>query len=240
MNITSVSINSNNVFSQTSDNNVIKLLDKQKTQLQEQIQKVNESKLDDMTKQDRIKQLQDQIQQIDTKIQQIQTERLNQNTNKNIIQQETNKQSDQTKDEYGSNLAGMPQLVQAGAAYSQAKIMHNMKDSLNGKGNILKIEIKLDGSRGGNPKTKIAELHEIESRGQLLDEKMGDALNVSQKQVKESSKRAGKKDNNENNKYKSEIDTKEFMSDPEIVEKSSQQQEAQGIDLNIKKVDIKI
>ena len=85
MNITSVSIKSDMSPSPFRDNNAIKLLEKQKAQLQEQIQKTNESKMDNKAKRDKIKQLHDQIQQIDMEILQRRREKLTQNDNRQSI-----------------------------------------------------------------------------------------------------------------------------------------------------------
>lgn len=188
MGITPISAKSDIVFPSFNDNNVIKLLEKQKMQLQEQIQKTSESKLDDRTKQDRIKQLQDQIQQIDMEIQQKRNEKINQSQNQNTTQQAEISRVNGTAYEDSSNLGGMSHLIQASASYSQAKIMNSTKNDLNGKSNILKMEIKLDEERSGDAKAKRAELQKTEARKQMLDKKVEETLQISQKQVKEASK----------------------------------------------------
>ncbi|QOR35041.1 FlxA-like family protein [Clostridium sp. 'deep sea'] len=67
MNITAVS--SSNKFCYSTDNN-IKILEKQKMQLQKQLKQVNESKMDPKIKQEKIKAIQEQIESIETQIQQ--------------------------------------------------------------------------------------------------------------------------------------------------------------------------
>lgn len=184
MNIAPVSSSSNTGFTPLSEDNVIKLLEKQKMQLQDQIRETNQSKLDDKTKQDRVKLLQEQIQQIDMEIQQRRTEKLNQNKDQQPAVSGVNAAGSAES----GDAAAMSHLVQASATYSQAKVMQNTKDSLNGKGNVLKVEIKLDEGRGVNPKAKKAELQKIEANERMLDKKTGESLEASQKQVKESVK----------------------------------------------------
>lgn len=247
MNIIPVAAKPDMILSPLSDNNVIKLLEKQKMQLQEQIQKTNESKLDDKTKQERIRQLQDQIQQIDMEIQQKRNEKLNQNQSSNKEPAANQLNTGVSVD--GSNLADMSHLMQASTTYSQAKIMNTTKSNLNARGNVLKMEIKLDEIRGGDAKTKKAELQETEQKGQMLDKKVGETLQTSQKQVKASKEES--KGNNINNTGKSEEtgDTqKAIMDNSENIhnvtgndeKESPQLQGIKAIDKKYRKVDIRV
>lgn len=256
MSIAPVSTNSNSILSPLSDNNAIKLLEKQKMQLQEQIQKTNVSKMDDKTKQDRIKQLQDQVQQIDIEIQQKQRERLDQSQSNN--QQAANNQSNinnSTDNEDDSNLAGMPDLMQASSTYSRAKIMNSAKNSLNGKGRILKKEIESDESRslsGSKAVSKRQELQEIESREQILGKKVAETTQTAHNQVKAASRKesensdASNKDKNEINSdtLNTSISNNPKTQDIESVsyrkEENSQQQELKGTDKIYKRVDVKV
>lgn len=223
MGITPVCTNSNSSFSPLSDNNLIKMLEKQKMQLQEQIQKVTESKMDDKTKQEKVKQLQDQIQQIDMQIQQKQKEKFNQN--QNIRQQTANSQANVAYNEEGGSLAGMSDLIQASATYSQSKVVNSTRNSLNGKGRVLKIEIELDQIRNKDAKAKREELQEIESRKQSLDKGLGETNNKVQKQIEEAAKKVGKNE-----------DTHRTDEDKDNLK----QQELQGPQTIYKRVDIKI
>lgn len=77
MNISSVSSNSNNVYSSANSNDGVEQLQKQKANLENELQKVSQSKDDEKTKQQKIKQLQMQIQQIEAQIQQKQAGKAN-------------------------------------------------------------------------------------------------------------------------------------------------------------------
>ncbi|MFL0268063.1 FlxA-like family protein [Candidatus Clostridium radicumherbarum] len=248
MRIAPVSTNLKTDYSPLGDNNAIKLLEKQKMQMQEQIQKVRASKMDDKTKQEKIKSIQDQIEQINMEIQQRRSEMLNQNKNTN--QENKSKQSNTDASEDNSNSADMSQLVQASTTYSQAKIIHRIKNSLNGKSNVLKIEIELDSGRGGDPKRKIADLHDTESRKQMLDKKESETLSTTRKQVKEASRTESKtKDINNNVKNEETSDTEntainDYVSNQNEIsvnnEENSQPQGMKGIDKNYKRVNVRV
>lgn len=203
MNIQSVSSNSNNTYLPLTEDRAIELLNKQKMQLQDQIQKVNEGKLDSKAKQERIKQLQDQIQQIDTEIQQIQSEKLRKSQEKNGTRQTTDDQSAGLTGANSANVAGMADLVGASLTYSKAKIMNNVKDEFTGRARILKKEIELDESRSvsaGSASSKRNELEKIESRMKDLDDKVDVTYKKVQEQVKSASdKLSGHKADENNN-----------------------------------------
>lgn len=248
MRIAPVTTNLKTDYSPLGENNAIKLLEKQKMQMQEQIQKVRASKMDDKTKQEKIKSIQDQIEQIDMEIQQKRSEMLNQNKNTN--QENKSKQSNADAKEDSINSEGMSQLVQASTTYSQAKITHRIKNSLNGKSNVLKIEIQLDGGRGGDPKRKISDLHDTEARIQMLDKKESETLRTTRKHVKEASRTESKtKDINNNVKNEETTHTEktsinDYVSNQSILsvnnEENSQPQGIKGIDKNYKRVDARV
>ncbi|WP_409340637.1 FlxA-like family protein [Paenibacillus sp. MBLB4367] len=184
-----------NVSFPLSNDNGIKQLEKQKIQLQEQIQKTNESKLDHKSKQERVKQLQEQIQQIDVQIQQKRTEKLNEN-------QETNQQAKSVPSvadvtDAGSSLAGMSHLIQASTTYSQSITMNKTKNSLVGKGKVLESEIKFDEKNGNEAKSKRAELQKIQSRERMLDQKTGETTQAVQNQVNKAAEAEGENSNRE-------------------------------------------
>lgn len=219
MSIAPISAKSDRIYSPLGDNNAIKLLEKQKLQLQEQIQAVNDSKSDDKTKLERVKQLQEQIQQIDVQIQQKRSEKLNQNQNAN--QQTVNSQPNVSGSGDDSHLADMSSLVQASATYSQAEIMNNTKNSLNRNRSVLEIEIKLDESRGGDTKAKRAQVQEIESKEQVLDKKFGEATQTVQSQMKEAAKDESENSgvNNDSTKSPDDIGIENIMQETNVTDK---------------------
>jgi DNA repair exonuclease SbcCD ATPase subunit len=226
MNITPVSIKSDISPSPFRDNNAIKLLEKQKAQLQEQIQKTNESKMDNKVKQDKIKQLQDQIQQIDMEILQRRREKLTPKNNRQAVDNQSGANS--PADHEDGHLAGMSDLIQASSAYSQAKVMNGTKNHLSGISRILKKEIELDEARslsGNKAVSKRQELQKIESREQMLGKKVGEAVQITHDKVEEASR-----EENENNEAGYKDKNKE----------NSEQQALKWPDKIYKRVDVKI
>lgn len=187
MNISSISAGSKS-YLPIQGNSEIKMLEKQKEQLEKQIQTTKESNMDAKSKQDTIKLLREQIQQIETQIQQKRNEKLTEGINNNSDDNGSKSQSqaDNTVTQEAS-LSGMSDLLQANASLSKARIMSNTKDNLVGKGNILEQEIKLDESRGVDPKAKKAELADIKARIPLLDKDMGAELYNSTDKVQDAS-----------------------------------------------------
>lgn len=186
----------------------IKLLEKRKMQLQEQIKNINDTKLDDKTKKEKIEQLQEQIGQIDMQIQQIHRNKQRQNQKKNQNEQQSSKsQAITSNNEDSSNIAGMSSLIAASSTYSKAKIINNVKNDINAKVNILKIEIELDDSRRGASKAKREEVKEIELKGQALEKKLGEINQDIQNKIKESKEETEKEktddsvQNNNDNSY---------------------------------------
>ena len=206
MNITSISTKSSAHLSPLNNNNDIKLLETQKTQLQEQIQKIKESKIDNKTKQEKVKKLQDQIQQIDMKIQQKKTEKLNKNQNIDQHKQISKNQTSKVDSQCNIKFSGITQLIDADITYSKAKIISKVKNNLDGKSKILKKEIEADESRslsGSKASAKREELQEIEFRKQSLGKKVGEMNKTVQKQVEEI--KDEEIDNNNTNKDDKEI-----------------------------------
>lgn len=193
MSILAISGNSNTVYSPMQDASDIRILEKQKTQLMEQLQKVSESKLDDKSKQERIKQLQEQIQQIELQIQQKQSEKYRQK-NEQAVSKERGTPTHSASISHVSDSADISKLVEASGTYNQAKIMSNTRERIHGNGNVLKMEIKLDEQRGVDPKRKKKELHQIESTEENISKKLGQTIEASQDQIYE---RQELKDNTE-------------------------------------------
>jgi len=184
MNISSISAGSKS-YLPIRANSEIKMLEKQKEQLEKQIQTTKESDMDAKSKQETIKLLQEQIQQIETQIQQKRNEKLTESIKNNSNGSDSKSPSRSSNTETGeASFSGMSDLLEANASLSRARIVSSTRDSLNGKSNILAQEIKLDESRGGNPKEKKAELADSKSRIQDLEKDLGSELQYSQEEVK--------------------------------------------------------
>ncbi len=193
MSISAVSSGSNTYNQTIHNNNEIKMLQKRKEQLVEQIKNVKDGNSDAKTKQELVKQLQEQIQQIETQIQQKKRENLTGGIDKNTKRQdENNRQQSNQKTQItsenggkGVTLSTMTDMIAASSSYSKAKLLDSTKDSLTGKSNILDREIKTDEGRGGNPKAKKAELGDIKSSLVKLDKSIAEELYTSKERVEE-------------------------------------------------------
>lgn len=204
MNIKSVSSNSgmSNVQPLNEDK-FIELLTKHKMQLQEQIQKVKDSKLDSKIKQERVGQLQSQIQEIEMQIQQVQAERLRKSQEKNRTRQATDNQTSAAVGSNSANVGGIADLIGASSTYSKAKLMNNIRDEFTGRARILKIEIETDEARsisGSSASSKRNELAKLESSMKDLDDKVAVSYKKVKEQVKDASDKLNGNNADENNR----------------------------------------
>lgn len=190
MKVTSVDSNSNMNETTFKSDNIISELEKVKAELQEQIQKTYESKVDDKVKKDRIDGLKDQIQQIDMQIQQIQADRLNKNQKKDEKGSKDNLSSEKNKDRL--ELSTVNDLVKVNSTYSMVKLINKTKSGFEGKSRILKMEIKLDGARGRSDDVKRDELRQVVSKNRILEKKLGEKLHKTQNEISEASEKAAK------------------------------------------------
>jgi hypothetical protein len=190
VNIGAVSSNSNANITPVKNDNIISELEKVKAKLQEQIQKTNESKIDDKIKKERIDELKEQIQQIDMQIQEIQSERLNKNQKK--AEQEASNNTQEVNSVDSVSFTVVSDLEKVSATYSQAKIINNIKKGFDSKAKILKNEIKLDADRRHDDNAKKAELSKIQLKGRTLSKKLGDSMEKVQNEVKEAAEKASK------------------------------------------------
>lgn len=191
MNISPVSGSTANNYTPLGESNEIKLLQEQKSNLQEQMQKIREGKMDNQTKQERIKELQTQIEQIDMQIAEKRSEKLNAKQTQKSDQDTVNNHQNAGNSQNNTNLSGMSQLVQANSSFSQVQIINRTKKGFEGRSNILRMEIKLDSARqGGNTAPKIKELGEIQSKSAKLDKKISSELKKTHEQVDAASDKA--------------------------------------------------
>jgi len=237
MSISSVSPNSNPLLSQMNDSNITKQLEKQKSQLQDQIKKVNDTKMDDMTKRDRVKVLQDQIEAIDTEIMTRQREKITQNQQESTSASSVNTAPSATTASAESPAVDISGLTQASVAYSQAKTMHATKTDMDGKGNVLKIEIKQDELRGGIAKHKRAELKDLESHSNQIDKEAAKAVKTAESKVSETAKKETRKASESADKTDNTPDavrTTSITDTADAIQKTSETNTSTGTTLDLK------
>lgn len=189
MNISLASSSSRCRLNPLSNNDFIKVLEKQKDTLLDQIQTIRGSKLDDQTKNDKIKALQELIKEINSQIQEKRTEKLKQQN------EASQKASDSTGNNEEGTIPGSTSLIQAANSYSLAKTVHNTKDSLHKQGVILDTEIKLDEARGGNDTAKRQALQDIQSKEKVLAKDEEAAIKSTQEQVNKASRESKNTEN---------------------------------------------
>lgn len=184
MSIASISTSSNSANSPFGDYSVIKLLEKQKMQLQEQIQKVNESKMDPKMKQEKIDGLTEQITQIEAQIQQKRTEQIKPDYDKADSQSNKN-EDDKTQDEsYGGSIDSK-HMISAVVGYSDLKTMGKVRTQL-------KNELRMATHSGESPEAGIGiqeKIDELEGDMQKKSEKINKDLKKASKEVQKTQKR---------------------------------------------------
>lgn len=209
MNISSISSrNTNNSAIRTKNiDNQIKLLEKQKSNVQEQISKIKERKVAESVKAELIKPLQEQIKMLDQQIQQKQMEKMNKDEdNEGGKNTKGNSKTPKATEDCVKFSGSMDNLVKLDLTYSKIKIGRGIKAKVGGESRILKVEAKLDRDRG---KIEIAEkketkASEIDTRVSKLEKKMAKEnaevrKAVNKEDIKDTEKN---KDENEINKEK--------------------------------------
>lgn len=163
-------------------NNEVKLLEKEKVRIQEQIQKINEEKGNDKSKDEIIKSLKEQIENINKLIQQKQMEKIQKiNDNKNKEASNSSKEDDACCKE-------MKQFAEFGTNYNKIKSINKVKTKIQGESRILKKEAELDKGRG---KVEIAKAKE--EKADKLDN-MANAINKKIKEITEKITKPTEKD----------------------------------------------
>ena len=163
MNILSVSSNNrNNSLNRIKNiDNEIKLLEKQKLNVQEQISKVREGKASEDVKRELIKPLEEQIRILDQQIQQEQMDKIKKDDHKDgknsLKKNSNNTKADKNSIKFSDDTDN---LVNAGLTYSKIKTAHGIKVKISGESKILKMEAKMDMGRG---KFEIAEKKELKA-----------------------------------------------------------------------------
>lgn len=172
MSITPVTNNSNITYSPLGDNNIIKLLEKQKMQLQEQIQKISESKMDPKMKQEKIKELTERINEIETQIRQKQMEKMKPDDEKVDSKNNTSYEDDKAQGEKTDGGINSEYMISAVSGYSDLKTIGKVRTELKG-------QLRIATHSGKNPEAgqEIAKkIEKLEGDIQKKSEKINDDL----------------------------------------------------------------
>ncbi|EGD47628.1 hypothetical protein Cpap_1822 [Ruminiclostridium papyrosolvens DSM 2782] len=130
MSVSAVSTSSNITYAPMGFDNSIKLLEKQKMQLQEQIQKVNESKMDPKMKQEKVKELTEQITDIESQIRQKRMEKIKPDYGK--VDSKNNNYNEDNKAQYEKSDVSInsKNMISAVTGYSDLKTMGKVRTDL--------------------------------------------------------------------------------------------------------------
>lgn len=150
---------------------VSKALQKQIANTQRQIQEISADK--EMTTEEKTKrrqELQQQIQDLNNQLRQHQIELRREKQQKASDAQEAPAGSGKTGQAKGEQQAsglsatGMNAMLSADSSIRQAKVQGSVAAKMEGRAGVLKIEIKLDGQRGGDTSAKKEELADAERK----------------------------------------------------------------------------
>lgn len=141
----------------------IKMLEQQRTRLQERIQKIKEGDSSKKIKEELIKPLNEQIEQIKVQIQQKRLEKIK--PQKKANKKKANADNEVNRKDKGNiKIDNTLNLIKSDTDYSQLKNLRGVSENLSGRANILRIEAKLDGSRGNSSSEKLVKANKFETR----------------------------------------------------------------------------
>lgn len=103
----------------------------------------------------------------------------------------------------GLSQASMQAIISADASLSQAKVQGKAASESKGRENILKIEIKLDSTRGGNTEAKEAQLAEVEKKTLQAEAAQMDTLAKADQEIKAAAKEDSMSKNSHKEKNRS-------------------------------------
>ncbi len=166
---------SNNVQSVRANMNmqsdsVSKGIQDQIANAQKQLQELGANK--DMTPDEKMKrrqEIQQEINNLNQQLRQHQIEKRKEQQAKNAPKKEenSNSQKENTPEQKsGLSTASMQAMISADSSMKQAKVQGSTARQMEDRAGVLKIEIKLDGSRGGDTASKEAELAEVEQKAE--------------------------------------------------------------------------
>ena len=198
ININSVSGNDNNTISWSMKMNqgtdaISKNLQSQIANAQKQIQSLGENK--DISPEEKIKkrqEIQKQISDLQNQLRQHQIEQRKQNRQNSTSMDDMLGGQRQSGNNTGSNMglsdSSMQAIISADAAMSQTKVQGAVRSQMEGQAHVLKGEIKMEESRGGNTEKLKEKLSELESKVEDLSISQMESLSDINHKINESVK----------------------------------------------------
>lgn len=191
----------NSTNSLTGNNNLIKALEKQKESIQDEIEGIKNSNMDQKSKQSTINDLNKQISQIDSKISEIKSEKLTHTKEKE--KSEKKKKGSVEKETDDENSENPKQINKLGKVFSDISQLSKMNDiKSNMKQQIKVILSDPNPVTGAYSKFQINTMDELSSNIGKLDEKitskMKEINNASKNNVKNKISKASKENQTDN------------------------------------------
>ena len=137
---------------------------------QKQLQELGANK--DMTPEEKMKrrqEIQQEINNLNQQLRQHQIEKRKEQQAKSASKNEEsgNSQKENTSEQgAGLSTASMQAMISADSSIKLAKVQGSTATQMEGRAGVLKVEIKLDGSRGGDTSAKEAELAKVEQKAE--------------------------------------------------------------------------
>lgn len=140
------------------------------TNAQKQLQEISANQ--DLTPEEKMKkrqEIQQEITNLNQQLRQHQIEQRKEQQSKIASEKENNKNSQKTdtqKQQTGLSSTSMEAMISADSSIKQARVQGSVATQMEDRAGVLKTEIKLDGSRGGDTSAKEAELAEVEQKAE--------------------------------------------------------------------------
>ncbi|MDE7351952.1 MAG: FlxA-like family protein [Acetatifactor sp.] len=149
---------------------VSKSIQDQIVNAQKQLQELGANK--DMTPEEKMKkrqEIQQEINNLNQQLRQRQIEKRKEQQAKAAPEKGTNsnyQKGNVSDQKAGLSTGKMQAMISADSSIKQAKVQGSVAAQMEGRAGVLKVEIKLDGSRGGDTASKEAELAEVEQKAE--------------------------------------------------------------------------
>lgn len=173
-----------------------KSIQKQIANAQKQLQELSENNT--MSSEEKMKkrqELQKQISVLNNQLRQHQIEvRKKEQQKKQSAEKESQQTTADKNHNTGMSQASMQSLISADSAMNQAEVQGNVAAQMNGRADVLEIEIKLDGGRGNSVEAKQEELADVQQRAQNAQAAQLSTLEEANQAMKEQDKTEDTKD----------------------------------------------
>lgn len=171
---------------------VSKSIQDQIVNAQKQLQELGADK--DMTAEEKMKrrqEIQQEINNLNQQLRQHQIEKRKEQQAENASKKEessSNQRENAPEQNAGLSTASMQAMISADSSIKQAKVQGSAARQMEGRAGVLKIEIKLDGSRGGDTASKETELAEVEQKAENATNAQLNMLAEANQTMKEAAK----------------------------------------------------